>query len=118
MVMTTANVTLCAILLLLAVHLTVTYLASERLNVFTSLCMLSMLPAFATGMLAATITFFATRNPTLAASVGMAAFAVLVLPYTGQAIWELISGQLNPRYLRPRPASDRPKDGKQGPPAR
>lgn len=74
-----------------AIHVVVTYFASERLNVFTALCMLSMLPALALGILGAAITLMMVRDQTLAAIVGCSVFVLLVLPYTGQGLWELIS---------------------------
>jgi hypothetical protein len=88
---TTGMILIGAILFLVAIHLTVTYFTSERLTVFTSLCMLSMLPAVAVAMLAAIVTLFVAHDPKLAAIVAAGAFAVLVLPYTGQGLWELVS---------------------------
>ena len=50
-----------ALALLLLVHVAVTYWASERLNVFTAMLMLSLLPALALGVLAGIITAFVAR---------------------------------------------------------
>jgi hypothetical protein len=81
------------IALLVAVHVVVTYLASERLNIFTALCMLSMLPAVAVAVLAAIVALSVTHERSAAATWAAACFVVLVLPYTGQGLWELITGK-------------------------
>jgi uncharacterized membrane protein len=80
-----------ALAALLLIHVAVTYWASERLNVFTALLMLSLLPALALGLLAGTITAFVADDRTTALTVGAAVFALLVTPYTGQSLWELVS---------------------------
>ena len=77
------------------IHVAVTYLASERLNVFTALCMLSMLPALAASAFAAVIILALGRDGTTAIAWAAACFAILVLPYTGQGLWELIARNHN-----------------------
>ena len=73
----------------LGIHVVVTYCASERLNVFTALLMLSLLPALALGLLAGAITAFVADDRATALTVGAGVFALLVVPYTGQGLWEL-----------------------------
>ena len=80
-----------ALALLLLAHVAVTYCASERLNVFTALMMLSLLPALALGLLAGIITAFVADDRATALAVGAGVFALLVMPYTGQGLWELVS---------------------------
>lgn len=81
---------------LLAVHIGLTYLASERLNVFTALCMLSMLPATAAGLALGGIARYFWQDADYARLVGFVSFLMLVLPYTGQALWEILkSGKVD-----------------------
>jgi hypothetical protein len=92
---------LYGVALLVAIHLAVTYLASERLNVFTALCMLSMLPAAAAGVLAAIVALMLVDDRTAAAAWAAACFAILVLPYTGQGLWELVTRKFGHSAARP-----------------
>lgn len=95
--MTEPQIAAAVLIGILALHVAVTYAASERLNVFTALLMLSLLPATALGTLAAVIaSFFAERTATAVLS-GLAVFAALVLPYTAQGVWEIVSRRRLPR---------------------
>jgi hypothetical protein len=80
-----------ALALLLFAHVTVTYCASERLNVFTAMLMLSLLPALALGLLAGAITAFVADDGATGLRVGVGVFALLVVPYTGQELWKLLA---------------------------
>jgi hypothetical protein len=89
------------VMLLVAIHVAVTYLASERLNVFAALCILSMLPAVAVAVLAAVAALAVTHDRRGAAAWAAACFVVLVLPYTGQGLWELIARMRGRSAARP-----------------
>jgi hypothetical protein len=82
---------LVGVALFVAIHVAVIYLASERLNVFTALCLLSMLPALTMAALTAIVTLTLTHQRSAAAAWTAACFAILVLPYTGQGLWELMA---------------------------